>query len=480
MSQAPSRPSSAGTTTWPGHVTWLLWLLVCCVPTAAYFGLTQLQVDRHVAIFTAIIAATLLLWMFSLLSDFIPALLALLALLLFGLAPEAVVLSGFSSGGFLLSFSIMGLGVVIVETGLARRYTLILLKHLPAHTFTHQLAVFFTGLLFTPIVPSIVGRAAIVGPVVNHIVEGWDEATRRRSSTMLYTTGLDSIHYLAPWFLTAAPANLMIYALLPAQEQQAFHFLFWAFAASVTGAALLLFYFLCSAVFFRQAYVRVDLPHDAIRAELEALGPISPGERTAVYAILLLAVGIVTAPWHKIQVQYVAFAVLCLLLYLGTLERKDYIGKIDWAFLSLLAGMIGIVGTMQHLHLDQFLSGRLAWLGDYMRQDFALFVLVLSPVLLLARLLIPLNQAILIFAAALIPIAAQAGIAPWVVGFIILVIAETAFFAYQSPYIFLFRSITQEVSWDERRVQVFHGLLVGFKLAALYLSIPFWQRIGVI
>jgi len=199
-----------------------------------------------------------------------------------------------------------------------------------------------------------------------------------------------------------------------------------------------------------------------------------------LFSILLLAVGIVTAPLHKIEIHYMAFAVLCLLLYLGTLERKDFIGKIDWAFLALLAGMIGVMATMNYLALDQFIASKLTWLGIYMRQDFPLFVLALSVVILIVRLLIPLNQAILIFAAALIPIAGNAGIAPWVVGFVILIIAETAFFGYQSPYIFLFRNITRKVSREEHKVRIFHGLLLLFKLPAIYISIPFWQKIGVL
>ncbi len=462
---------------WP---KWLSWLLVICAPALTFGYLIGHGVDRQITLFTAIAVTTLLMWIFSLLADFIPALMAMLALLLFGLAPEEVVLSGFSSNGFLLAFSILGLGVVVVESGLTRRYTLFLLAHLPANTFTHQLAVFLTGLLFTPTVPSITGRAAIVGPVVNHITEGWDEKTRRNSSTMLYTTGLDSIHYLAPWFLTAAPANLLIYALLPPQEQHAFHFLFWAYAASLTSIAMLVFYFLCSAVLFRRAYVKVDIPKSLIRQQLGNLGPMTTTERTALFGVLLLAVGIVSAPLHRIEIHYVAFSVLCLLLYLGALSRNDFIGKIDWAFLSLLASLIGILATMNHLQIDDYIMTRLSWLGDYMRQDFPLFVLALSAVLLIARLLVPLNQAIVIFAAALIPIAGNAGIAPWVVGFIILIIAETAFFAYQSPYIFLFKKITDKVEYREHDVQVFHGVLIVFKLIAIYISIPFWQQIGVL
>ena len=90
--------------------------------------------------------------------------------------------------------------------------------------------------------------------------------TRARSSTQLYTTGLDSIHYLAPWFLTAAPANLMIYSLLPPQEQEAFGFMFWAYAASLTGCLLFLFYLGASALFFRN-HTRVTISKADIEAE---------------------------------------------------------------------------------------------------------------------------------------------------------------------------------------------------------------------
>ncbi len=459
---------------------WFAWTLVIAIPGVIYAYLTHLQVDHQIIIFSAVAASMLLLWIFSLLTDFVPALLGLLMLALFGLAPESVVLSGFSSSSFLLAFSIMGVSVAIVESGVTRRYTLILLKHLPANTVAHQLAVFMTGLLFTPTVPIISGRATIVGPVVNHIVAGWDEKTRRSSSTMLYTSGLDSIHYLSPWFLTAAPANLIVFALLPAQDQQTFQFLFWAFAASVTSVALLLFYFLCSAFFFRHAYRRVQLPHAAIEQEMKELGPISSTEWTTLFSILLLVVGIVAEPWHKIEIHYVAFSVLCLLLYFGTLKREDFIAKIDWAFLFLLASMIGILATMHHLNIESIIISKLSWLGVYMRQDFILFVLMLSVAILIIRLLIPLNQAIAILAITLLPIASNASISPWVVGFIILIISETAFFSYQSPYIFLFRNITREISWQERKVQQFHGLLFIFKLLAICISIPFWQRIGVL
>ncbi len=459
---------------------WLAWLLVILAPIGSYLVVQAQGASWQDTMFTAIVVTALLMWFLSLLPDFVPALLAMLALLVFGLAPESVVLSGFSSTAFMLTLSILGLGVVVVESGLTRRYTLMLLQHLPANTLAHQLVVLMTGLLFTPTVPTISGRAAIVGPIVDEIAEGWDAQARQRSSTMLYTTGLDSIHYLAPLFLTAAPGNLMIFALLPSQDQQAFDFLFWAFAASLTGMALLWSYLFCSALMFRRAYLRVNVGKAEIDQALGALGPMRAAEWSALIGVLLLGAGIATIHWHHIEVHLLALAVLCLLLVLGMLSRNAFVAKVDWAFLVLLGSMIGIIATMNHLAIDRFIIGQLSWLGAYMRQDFALFVLALSAVFLLARLFIPLNQAIIVFAAALIPIASNAGISPWVVGFVLLILAETAFFPHQSPYIFLFDRLTSRVDRNVRQVQLFHALLIPFKLASIFIAIPFWHRIGVL
>jgi di/tricarboxylate transporter len=465
-----------GSTRWD----WLLWLLVILAPIATFYLLQHQGASWQTTMFTAIVVTALLMWFLSLLPDFVPALMAMLSFLVFGLAPESVVLSGFSSTAFMLTLSILGLGVVIVESGLTRRYTLLLLHRLPANTAAHQVVVFLTGLLFTPTVPTIAGRASIVGPMVDQIAAGWDGRARRRSSTMLYTTGLDSIHYMAPLFLTAAPANLMVFALLPPQDQHAFDFVFWVYAASLTGGVLVLSYVLCSALVFRHAYVRVAVEKAETRKALEELGPMRAAEWSALIGVIVLGIGIVTIQWHHIEVHLIALTVLCLMLFLGMLSRNAFIAKIDWAFLILLGSMIGVVATMNHLGLDHFIMSKLSWLGVYMRQDFTRFVLVLAAVFLTARLFIPLNQAIIVFAAALIPIASNAGISPWVVGFVLLILAETAFFPHQSPYIFLFDRITSEVARKRRKVQLFHALLIPFKLAAILAAIPFWQRIGVL
>lgn len=459
----------------------VVWGAVVVVPFTLFFYLSHLGVPRETAIFLAIVSFTLISWIFSLMADFIPALVALLLVLLFGLAPKEIALAGFSSDGFLIAFSVMGLGAIISSSGLTNRYTLWLLKSIPANTFSYQVAVFFTGFLLNPVVPTITGRAVIVGPILNNVVSSLeDQEDKKKSSTLLYLSGLDGINFLSPVFLTAAPANLMVFALFPPQEQYSYNFLFWFYAASVAGLIMLLSYFVVSLFFFR-SFKKVSIKQEDVVRQWQALDKLSWQEWSTLAGIILLAAGIMTTSLHKIPLSVISLSIICSLLVLNVLTRDDFIKKIDWAFLFLLTSMIGFMGTMSYMGLDRVLIDEFGWLKDSMRNDFSIFVLTLTGAVLVVRFFIPLNSAILIFAAALIPLASGAGISPWVVGFIILIMSETAFFGYQSPYILFFRNLVKDdVTYSEVQVQLFHGILVLVKLGAIYASIPFWRAIGVL
>lgn len=456
------------------------WFLCIIVPLSLYFWMSHKGMDENTIMFVSIVSITLIMWMFTLLPDFIPALFTVLLFLLFGLAPHEIVLSGFSSNGFLLTFSILGLGVVVTSSGLTYRYTLILLKWLPQHTLWYQLALFFTGLLFTPIVPSIAGRAAITAPILKNMTQDLDAETKKKSSNMLYSSGLDGNSFLSAIFLTSAPANLIIFGMLPPQEQQVFQFMHWLYAASLTGLIMLVLYLLVSWAYFR-SYRKVNMSKKVVIKELKQMGNMSWREWWALAGIFILAIGIITASIHKIKIPFVAFTVFFILLFLGVLSREDFIKKIDWAFLFLLGCLIGVVGTMNYLEIDKLLLSLLSGLGEYMRHDFQFFILILSGAILGVRLFIPINSSILIFSTALLPLATASGVSPWLVGFIILLMAETSFFNYQSPHIAYFSRVGKgDMELNERSITIFKALLVLVKLIAIYVSIPFWLSIGVL
>jgi DASS family divalent anion:Na+ symporter len=116
---AGEKKESISHSKWADVIGWVLALL--CPLLILEFG-EQWHLSNKAIIFSAIFSSTVIMWAFSLVDDYIPSLFALLVILVTGLVPAGVILSGFSSDGFLMALSTLGLGTVVVTSGLGYRF----------------------------------------------------------------------------------------------------------------------------------------------------------------------------------------------------------------------------------------------------------------------------------------------------------------------------------------------------------------------
>jgi len=108
------------------------------------------------------------------------------------------------------------------------------------------------------------------------------------------------------------------------------------------------------------------------------------------------------------------------LLLFGSLNKGEFREKTDWPSLIYLGTLIGILNVFAYFGLDKWIAVRLFVLGDVMRTDFNLFVAILFGVMVAMRFVIPNTATIALCATIFMSIAGQAGINPWVIGFILL------------------------------------------------------------
>jgi divalent anion:Na+ symporter, DASS family len=102
-------------------------------------------------------------------------------------------------------------------------------------------------------------------------------------------------------------------------------------------------------------------------------------------------------------------------------------------------------------------------------------------VLFTIRLVAPINAAVSISAAILLPLADLNGVNPWLVGFVILVMCEHWFFPYQCSYYVQFENLTKRKPiYDAREFLTFNTISTLFRLAGLYASIPLWKALGLL
>lgn len=458
------------------------WLLAMLLPLLIYLGLDSSmgQEHPHRMYFLMIGSSTVVMWVFQLVPEFVPALFALLSVILLGLAPPKLVLSGFASNGFFIAMSIFGLSAVISASGLSYRTLLWLLRFGPANKIWYNLCLFIVGLGLTPVVPTTNGRVAIVGPFITDLLSTFGDKDSARERHRFAAMALGGVSLLSAVFLSSKSINFVVFGFLPLQEQERFQWLYWFESAMVVGGVMLLLFLPLVWLFYRNGD-QPQLPKRVIREQLQVLGPMSPTEWAALLGLLVLGLSFATTAIHRIDVPWVALTILFWLLMFGFLDKRQFRERIDWSFLIFLGTLIGLVEAMRHLGVDLWLAQQVDFLGAAMAEDFPAFILLLAVALFITRLALPINATVVIFATLLLPYASAIGVNPWLVGFLILFFSESFVLPYQASYYLQFTSITGlGLPAMDRRIAGFHLTVSVLKLAAVYASLPFWRAMGIL
>ena len=163
------------------------------------------------------------------------------------------------------------------------------------------------------------------------------------------------------------------------------------------------------------------------------------------------------------------------------MDQPDFVAEIDWAFIFLLGALVGLTNTMSHLGITDQLVAQAQWLGDILRDDFRMFVLIVAGVIVLVRLVVPQTATTLVLVAALLPLAEAVGVTAWVVGFTILIMTDSVIFDYQSPMHRTYRNNTGAGSGiDNWRVIAMRIGMIGVRVGAIIISIPYWESLGIL
>ncbi len=456
------------------------WLLALVVPALVYLGLIDSTLSWAAVNFLTIFSAAIVMWIFVLVPEYVPALLVITGVVVLGLVPSEVVLSGYSSGAFFMALSVFGIGTVLAQSELIYRLALHILRYTPATQFGYGLAVYLLGLLLTPLLPMVNGRISVIAPLLNDMVDALGYKRGGIAATRLATSAFAGVTLFSACFLTAKAINFAVFGFFPEQIKTQFTWGVWLQATVVALLVLLILDVLLSAVFFRNT-VQPRLRSGHISAQLKLIGAPSRQEWIAGGAIVVFFVGMLTAYLHKIDPPWIGMGVLFILLALGSLSKQSFQRNIDWAFLFMLGSFVGLVKSISFLEIDQWFATHIMWLGQFMRGNFYLFSGLLGLCIYGVRLLVPPNTTVVLFCSVMIPLAVQQGINPWLVAFMVLLFTEGWFMPYQN---FFYTSLVEETQekqpFDKNQFIYFNLFTNLIRFAAVFASIPYWQYLGLL
>ena len=456
------------------------WILCILIPTVIFCRASATGVEWHLKVFATIFSVTILMWVFRLVPEFVACIFAVTVIVVLDVVPTRIALSGFASGSFFMAMSIFGLAALLVSSGLINRLALLLLHYGPHTHFWYAFALFFTGVVFTPVIPSANGRISIASPILLKMVNLLDCRPRDKGATLLSIAAFAGFSGFSTIFLTGKSVNFVIYGLLPTQVRENLTWLNWSIAAVVTAGVMILLCFIAAAVMFRGGY-RSNAKEGQMHFELKEMGPLTIKEWVALGGMLAFLIGVLTMSIHKIDLPWIALFLLTILLVFEFLSRKEFERNLNWPFLIYIAGLVSLVKSMEYVGFSHLMERHMAWLGFFMKEQFLVFVLLLTLCIALIRIFVPNNATIGIFVMTLFPMAEANGINPWIVGFVVLVLSDGWIMPYQCTYYILFRDLTsQQQTYNENLFLRFNVVQYMIRLVAICASIYYWKFLGIL
>lgn len=456
------------------------WACVFLIPPLIYLSALGSRLSVAASIFAAFLSAAVLMWVFNLVDEFVPPLVALVATLFIGLAPPEVALAGFSSPSLLLLIGVFALAAVISSSGLSYRLMLRLVLILPDKPVWRQIALLGSGYLLSPVVPSTNARISLLMPVLRDTAADLKLASRGPAITALLASAFGGAILLGPMVATGKSANIAGLNLLPTQVRAEFSGVFWLYAAAAAALVVTLAHLATVRRVF-PAEQESPLPRDELRAKLADMGPLSATERIAAASVLFFLGGSITEPWHHVKQPYLAGCVLLVLLITASLRRTDFQSRIDWPMIFFLLGIDSLYRVMTYLGLSESLARATRHAFDVIDGNVSLFLLATLAVTLTIRLVLPVTAGMLTSAVILLPVAAEQGIHPWICIFAAAIFSDIAIFRHQGTNgIVQIRAAGLFDETDERGFLRYNMLMNIARVAAVYASIPWWNWLGLL
>jgi di/tricarboxylate transporter len=475
------QPAPAAVERAPARLPWkqrIGWLATLILPPAAYAAAAAAGLPQHGAIYIGLFVMTAVMWLFAVVEEYIPPLIAIIAMLFIELVPPRVALSGFYSRAFLLLLGVYALSAVLVSSGLAYRAMLWTLKALPDRPFWHRTALTTFGFVLSIVMPSGNARLALLLPLYREMDVSLAPRARSREASALMVAAFTGATLFSPLFLTAKSANLAAFTMLPAQVRTQFQGGYWLVGAALVAAGLIAFHLLAMRFLFRAERPR-PLPGARIAGQLTLLGPLSAAEWIALSAFVAFLAGAALPQWHQAQTAWLAALVLVTLLVLGVLDKKGFQTGIDWPMIFFLLSLDGLTEAFDYLGLRDVLIGALGTSLDWIGGQLGWFILLALLATVLLRLVMPLTAGMVLAVTLLLPIGTAQGIHPWIVVFLASLFSDIWFLPHQNSTYGQALAAGLRRRANEALFMQYAWALNGVRVLLAYASIPYWRWLGL-
>ncbi|WP_409341757.1 SLC13 family permease [Paenibacillus sp. MBLB4367] len=428
--------------------------------------------------FVGVALAAVVLWIVNIVPDFLVALFMAMYWVLGGIAEPSAALSGFAEPVWFYMLFILALGTAITKSGILYRLSLIALKAFPKSYQGQLWGITISGLLLNPLIPSSTAKATLGVPIAKTISESMGFAHRSKGAAGLGLAAMVFYGFMAPFFLTGSYTNVMAYGLVPGQSELSWFA--WMFYALPPLLVFVLGMKLCIRLFFRPDSPGRPLSDQVLQEQFRILGKLTKDEKTTL-AVAIGCIGLMMLqPLHGIDNVWIMLFGFAALVVGGVLDNKTLKSGIDWPFMLFIGIAFSFTQVATQLGVVEALSGTLAeYMAPFMGSPYT-FLLAVIVISFLVTLVIRDDPAVIVLVMSLLPLAAQIGIHPWVLVFVVLLSTDPFFFPYQSPTYLTAYYSSEEKAFTHKQGMRMALCYAGVVAALVAVCIPYWKLIDLI
>ena len=453
-------------------------LAVLLFSLSAYL-LYSMNIQRSHIILIELTLVAAVIWSIDILSFHVVAISLPILAVLFGATTPEKALSGFSSPAWFLVLGVFAISAAISKTGLLYRLALLVIKYFPPSYTGKTMALAFSGLILTPVIPSSNARAALAAPMALSLSESLRFKDYSPGSTGLAMSCLLGFGQMSPLFMNGAAVCFLIYGLLPTDVSSGITWGYWLIAAFPMGIIFFLLSYLAIVLLYHPKE-KIRVSPEVIKAQLKTLGPLTAHEKISLLTVVISILGFLTQPWHGINGAWVAMLGFFILFGTSVLDEKAVRSDIDWNFLISFGALVGFGSVITSSGLTHLIAQAARPYMEYFVGNKLLFFLGISLAMHLLRLALPITPALLVGMLVILPVLTGFGVNPFAAGLILLISSNPFLLPHQNMMYMNIVSGTEKKMFRHRQIIKLAFLHIVIVLASIALSVPYWRFLGLI
>ena len=443
-----------------------------------WFGNPDLGLDPAARKQVGLLCLTVIYWVFWVFPEYGVALLFALAFILTGLGKPEVVLGGFASTTWFMTLGVLGLGAAITSTGLFYRFSLQLVRTFPLKYNWQIIALGFMGIVVMALIPQQSARTAIISQMLINLSESLGYKNPSKASTGLFVASFLGLGQLGFLFLTGSTTSLIAWGLLPAEVRSQFTWGYW-FLAALPPTLVVAAVIVAATMYLYEPESQPQVSYKMVTMQLDILGPLSKDEWITLAVLCFTVVGWLTVGYHGIDGAWISLASLCVLINSGVLGWGRIKKSIDWEMLLYMGVTLSIPTLLTQAKIDHWLVGILSPVILPFTHRPVLAFVIIALITYAVKLVFTSFLTVVTLAIALLPLAADLHVSPWIIIMIVLIASEVWFFSFQVDWHTLAYSTTGGKGFSYRLISKVSPFYALAYILALIVAIPYWRYLGL-